>query len=419
MKNLSKNISLKLIALAGLTLFSNAGTPTLNIFAPYDILLLQPLVKLPQWQISVAYENLFRGCGMQADDEELCQDWRKCGNILQLYQDNQDALAAFKGSSFDSDIGQEGLIFPNDDGNILFTPYAKLKVDNVMISARYAWINGATFGLYIPVISAQLKDVCWRILRNDNRFESQLDVDIIAHLEQVGGLHLGNWKRSGLGDITAMFTWDRFYPQNKRWLRNVHGGLRGGLIFPTGTRKNDDILFGFAFVNDGSLGILGGATLELWWGRFVRFCIDGQFTQVFSSCKARRIKTDPAQTDLFFLTKVQSDKQIGFTQHYTIYLEAARFYRGLSAKIAYQYTKHNEDKLYLASSLYDAELANTAQYLQDWTMHDLVLLAKYETYVDIPTRIYLPEIMVFYKHGFNGKRAILGDTVGIQLGINF
>lgn len=401
---------------------AHAGTPALNLFTPYNILMLQPLVVLPELQVMVAYERMFNACGMQADDEETCQDWRKCVNPLQQYHDEQDAIAAFKGTDITRSAGQDTFLFSLDDDNGThgyYRPCGKLDIDNILLAARYAWSNGITFGLYLPVMHARLHNVTWTQKKIDTSFESQENFDLIALCEQASGMKLYGWERHGLGDLAALFTWDRFYPQGKPWLRNVHGGLRGGLLFPTGLKYNPDLLYGFAFGNGGSLGIVGGATLELWWGRFLRFMMDGEFTQIFGACQARRIKTDPAQTDLLFLVKVPTEQEIGFMQRYTLSLEATQFWRGLSFRAAYQYTRHNDDKLFLVTDHYDPILANTAEYLQEWTTHNLVLSAKYDWWMNRVDPRYYPSLTLLYKHGFNGKRAVLGDSLTVQFSVNF
>lgn len=406
----------------GIVICCQSATAPVNMFYPWDILLFQPLVTLPEFQCSAGYERLINSCGMQADDEELCQDWRKCVPILQMYQDEQNAVAALKGNDLASAMGQKTFLFAVDDDNGthgLFKPCGKLTVDNILLSARYAWCNGITFGLYLPVLHAELKDVSWRERTLGTTFESQLNVSLISELERIGHLHLGGWKRWGLGDLAALFTWDRFYFQNKPWLKNVHAGLRGGLLLPTGLKRDEDRLFAFAFGNDGGLGVVGGATLELWLAHCLRLCLDGEFTQVFGTCRSRRIKTDRGQTDLLFLVKAPAYKEIGFQQHYTMWLEAHQFYKGLSLRVAYQYTKHNEDKLFIGSDHWDPVIANSAESLQEWTMHNLVITSKYEFWQGRCNPRYWPTLMVFYKHGFNGKRAVLANTVGVQLSVNF
>lgn len=410
------------LLLVSIASYVTADMSPVNMFHPWDILLFQPLVFLPEFQCSVGYERLINACGMQADDEELCQDWRRCANVLQIYQDEQDAIAALKGNDLLSDMGQETFLFSLDDDNGthgIFKPCGKLTVDNILLSARYAWCNGVSFGLYLPVVQAELKDVQWIEQRFNTTFESQININLIRELERIGKINLFGWKRHGLGDLAALFTWDRFYYQNKPWLKNVHVGLRGGLIFPTGLKKNENDLFAFAFGNDGGLGIVGGATMELWFAHCLRFCLDGEFTQIFGDCRARRIKTDRAQTDLLFLVKTPAFKEIGFQQHYTLWLEAYQFYKGLSLRCAYQYTKHNEDKLFIGSDHWDPVVANSAESLQEWTMHNLIISTKYEFWQGRNNPRYWPTLMIFYKHGFNGKRAVLANTIGAQLSVNF
>ena len=73
-----------------------AGAPPLNLFNPYDVLLIPRLWPYTNWQINIADEVATHARSFQADDDDLCDSWRKRKDILQLWQDEQDALAAVK-----------------------------------------------------------------------------------------------------------------------------------------------------------------------------------------------------------------------------------------------------------------------------------------------------------------------------------
>ena len=389
-----------------------AGTPPTNLFNPYDVLLVPHEWPGTCWQFTVAVEEAYKIRAFLADDDQRCNTWRKCANVLQLWQDEQDALAAVKGDDFTTQLGEFAQLFNIDDDNGregLFVPTGKMHIQNFMFSARYALGSNGTFGIHLPVYRMELNHVRWG---------TDSTPELITALENIGNINLGSWKRTGVGDLAGIFYWYGDYPQAKAYLRNVRLSIRAGLTFPTGKRKDEDKLLAIPFGYDGSVGALGGAGIELWFCNSLHGGIDAEFLQVFGKMRNRRIKTDPAQTDLLFLTKVQTFKEPGFLQHYTLYAESAYLWRGLSGKLAYQYTKQHDDKLSLCSDHFDPIIANSAESLWEWSTHSFIVNLTYDFYTGQKT-VFKPFVSLFYKHGFNGKRALLADTITVAFSLSF
>lgn len=403
----------------------SAGTPPINLFNPYDTLMLPAHWPNSRFQFLVGYEGSFKAHAFQDDFEETGSTsfCKKRNNILQVYQDKQDALAAFKGFPATSKYGQFAQQFNiNDDngGYGLYIPCGDLHVNaNLMFTAAYHFTNQASLYAFLPVYDIALKNVRWKESPNIPFFENFLAGDLITQIEQIACLNLRGWHRTGIGDFTLLGRWFGDFIQARPLLRNVRLEARGGFIFPTGKKPDEDKLFAFPFGNGAGLGILFAAHLELWMGRYCTIGIDTEFMNLFGSTRARRIKIDPAQTDFLLLAKVPAFCAPGFTQHYTLYAEAARVWLGLSARIAYQYTLQNESKLYLCSNLYNPRVANSAEALQDWTNHSLVFQITYDGYHGQKDAKFKPYGSLFAKWGFNGRRAVLCDTIGIQFGVSY
>jgi len=392
------------------------GTPPLNLFNPYDVLLIPKRWPDTFLQIQAGYERVNHARAFQADDDEKCNMWRKRGDVLQVWQDEQNALAAVKGIS---DLGSFAPLFAIDDigtvGHI--TPRGKLEVNNIMLSAWYHMCGrNISFAAHLPIIDAQLKNVSW--CDNFPVPDGFTAHDYVEALQLLGNMNLCGWHRKGIGDLATLFYWFGDNPQPKKYLKNVRLALRGGLTFPTGKKAGERDMFAFPFGNDAGLGILGAGFIELWFTHHMRGCIDGEFLQLFGSTHPRRIKTDFAQTDLLLLTKIPSYREFGFTQHYTMFVEAAHFWRGLSGKLAYQYTKHQRDKVFVCSDHFSPLVINSAESLDEFTMHHIIVNLSYNFYKGIETRIK-PYLQLFYKHGFNGKRAILVDSFTAVLSWSF
>lgn len=386
-----------------------------NLFEPYDVL-IKP--QRPAWRgfdFLIGYEGAVHTSAFMDDCDLKCESAH--GNVLQLWQKKQDAIAAFKGFSPESAIGQQSQFFNFDDDNLThghFTPSGKLQSQNLLFAAQFRIPHNITLAAYIPYRVASLTDVRWCEDVNDVLFEDLISPNLITTIEQLGCLNLRGWKRHGPGDLMLQAEYYFHRPQAKPYLRNVGIELRGGLLIPTGLKEDINKLLAFSFGNDGGAGILAAVRLELWFIHYLRFAIDVELLHLFGNKHYRRVKTNPAQTDLLLLATAPVFKEPGLRQHYTLWADVIGFH-GFTARVAYQYTRNNEDKYFICAEGFNPSVVNNAESLQDWTAHQLVFSTGYTWYCEK----FNPSLSVFGKYAFNGKRAILADTVGLTFGIAF
>jgi hypothetical protein len=411
-KSMNKKI-LKSIFLLGVCVIG-ADTPPVNTLKPYDVILEPRRCEEKCIQNALIYESSFAERAFQADDDERCKKFRIQGNPLQLWQSHQNILASLQELGLDRSAAVQQLIVDGNEDTFLVTPYADFKAHSLLWATRFYINNHFNVGFFIPFYFLKLHNVRWHAVN--------IDQEVMEHylrdIEQAGNLDLFNgWERKGIGDCAALVSWYKEYPQYaKRWLRNVGWNLRAGLIFPTGKKQNENILLGTALGNDGGTGIIAGGRLDLQFGSQIHFGIDGEITHLFGDTRPRRIKTNAAETDLLLPTKVVAYKEFGFIQHYTLYLNFEHLFRCFTLQCAYQYTKHNDNKLYLCSNHFNPEVVNNAESLQEFTQHHGFFGIKYDPLDGCWNN---PSIMLFYKAGFNGKRAIITDSIGFEVAINF
>lgn len=86
--------------------------------------------------------------------------------------------------------------------------------------------------------------------------------------------------------------------------------------------------------------------------------------------------------------------------------------------VAYQHTRQHEDSIVLDKPIFDARTINEAESLQDWTTHSIVWKLDYD-FCAMDDHAVVPGVSLFAKYGFNGKRALLFDTLGVQLNLSF
>jgi len=316
--------------------------PPINIFRPSDRLLI-PLIPLgTSFQLTVGYEGSFHAKAFQ-DDCDACDNISNAGcttssqrpNVLQIYQDKQNFLAGLKGFESTCPIGQLSQLFNiNDENGLqgLFVPSGCFKVPlNLLISARYYLKYNLSLALHMQVLSMELTDVKWRRIGFNE--DDNIDANIINFVQDISGLNIGGWKKTGFGDIVLQGLWIQDFPQRKRLISNVQPQFRLGINIPTGLKQDENRILAFPFGNDGSWGIQlgGGLSLDSWYG--FRAGFDAEFLFLFGNTKDRRIKTECNQTDLLFLTKLPAFREFGLGQQFNVYFE--KFIYGLGFGVDY------------------------------------------------------------------------------------
>ncbi len=408
-----------------------SGVPPLNLFRPSDRFLMpEPLIDCWSSQFSIGYEGAFHARGFRDEGDDCLQadidastTIRKKTNVLQIYQCNQNALAALKGFDSAMQAGQLSQLFNIDDENGrqgLLRPKGCLRVPlNLLLSQRFYFNHGLSFELHLPILHMELKDVRWRPLHSSTTGEQRLEKDFVRHIRRIAGLDLCGWKRTGVGDLVAQMTWMQDFPQYKPAITNVRVQTRFGVNFPTGKVRDEDKVLAVPFGNDGAWGIQFAGGLDLTFCWTLRAGIDAEFLYLFPHTRCRRVQTACNQTDLLFLTKVSALREFGLGQQLNLYLESCHVWRGLSMKLNYQLLKRNEDRIDIGSDRLDPAMVNSSESLQDWTAHSLIVSARYDLWKDLPYESVLPSFIAWFKWGFNGKRAILTHTLGLQASVTF
>src|SRR5690606_2717844 len=96
----------------------------------------------------------------------------------------------------------------------------------------------------------ELYNVHWRSTNANTTLESRLETSLIETVQEVAGLDVCGWKRSGIGDLLAQARWMADFPQAKPVVTNVRAQARLGLSFPTGKKQDEDKILAFPFGND-------------------------------------------------------------------------------------------------------------------------------------------------------------------------
>ena len=413
------NFFIKLFVLLFSVIYCHGIYP-INFFYPDDHPFKLQRQDDRDWQFSIYGES-----SLTVDGRDICSNKT---NVLQIWNENQDALSMIRGFTPDSNIGKFSQKFNNISdngirGHLCFNAEANYKA--VFPIFRYYAPKNLTLSITVPFYWANIKNASYCDLTANQTFGDLLvKSEIIDNLDELifdlgDGLSISNWKKSGLGDIWVVVDWIRtFYQPRREVLKDVLLNIRAGLTLPTGLTQDIDQILSIPFGNDRSLGVIFGGEVQVtMWDLFV-IGVDAEFWHIFSSNRCYRIKTDINQTDFLLLAKTTARKDWGLTQRYDIWGELL-VGCGFSFELWYQYFKHNKDKYSFYQSDYVESIANTANSLKEWTAHNLIFLAKYngsEKYVDADA---VPQFAIFYRRPINGYRSIQASTIGISLSLEF
>ena len=404
-----------------------------NFFPPYD-----PALHLP----NAPECNPFRiGVNVEWGKGKHSRNLHgKKRNVLQVYDDDQSTLAMIEQPGPDLLADPDFIILRDtlrifgarDDGvrgHVLFlgrfeqldvTPHVRyvLPIDiagelaiSVALPFRYARVGDISF-----------KDLTLANGCQDDKTEELLTQsfdDLKNLVKKFGNLNLDPWNAHGLGDLAVTLDWSNNYPQDKDGLENVDLNAFVGFTAPTGLKKNEDRAFSMAFGHDGAWSIPFGIGLDL----DFKYCIAiggaAHFEYVFDDTKTRRLKTHESQTEFLLLNKGRATKEHGLLWKFYLYLQAYHFLGGLSAKAAYEYVKHDDDRLTPKSDNFNASVANSAKSLEEWNMHHFIFQLNYDCFKDCSSLCVKPQLSFFYKLPIYGKGIINPQTIGGQIAFNF
>lgn len=393
----------------------------MNLFEPYDTLIRPYYSAYKRLQIYATAEFGYSNFGKNCDGIRV--------NVLQIWNCDQDALAMLDGFDPDTPAGEKRIVLDADDNGV--RGHFKVTGDLDLLASwslnvRWFFHDTWSLGVYFPFYAMRLRNVCWRectqnFTDQDLRVKQLLTDNFFANVCTLGnGLDLQGWTRVGPGDITTLLEWYRDFPQRKRFLRNARLNWRFGFSLPTGFREDEDKILALPFGYDGAIAMPFGVGLDLCLSRYVNIGADVQLTHIFGNTRTRRIKTTSDQTELLLLEKLCAYKDYGMTQRFNIYVEFFKFLKGLSFLVGYQFKKHGDDTLSFPSNAFSAQIANSAEKLQEWSMHHMIVRANYDfvVHTDYATQVR-PQLEFFARLPFNGRRIAVTPTVGMLFSIDF
>lgn len=401
-------------------------SPT-NFFRPYEV-----DYQATDWK----HSNFRFGAAVEYGDTDECRDWdENKKNVLQIYNCHESSIAMLLGSPKGSRIDRlakslgvsSATVTANDDrGRFLVT--GEYKAWDLTFFGKYKLpINlDGTFELavYVPYRSKEFYNISWcdqtlDVLSSDKEFKDLVSSKIAAKAKELGCLDINEngLKQEGLGDISVILGWNQDFRQDKQYLKSVRINASVGVTIPTGEKRDVDQSLSLPLGNDGAWGIPASLGLDLDFVQNISAGLDLSLLGVFDKTGIYRMKTSTKQTDFLLLHKGEATRSQGVCWKFTLFAQAKKIVSGVSGMVSYHFVKHDEDRFHPKSYDFNKTIANSAQGLREWSAHSFVFRLGYDPFG--ARSAIKPHISLFYKLPVAGKRAILADTFGGQVGFEF
>lgn len=279
--------------------------------------------------------------------------------------------------------------------------------------------------LHVPVVRKQVNVLSMTNLTNTTNLPQLQDLLTDAQMPgmtdfmaKYGGLSAEKVTTSGLGDAAIMLSWRNWFRQDKELIRGVELFAQVGISLPTGKERDEDKAFSMALGGDGAFGVPIGLGLNVQFINTIRAGLNVDFLAYLDKTRERRLKTINAQSELFLLNKGKASRDAGLNWQFYLYLQSHHFLGGLSAKAAYQYLRHDADRLTPSDNGFSYDVVNTSNRLSEWYAHNFIFSLDYD-HNDAQDQLVVPHLGVFYKLPVGGKAVIAMQSVGVTMGASF
>lgn len=223
----------------------------------------------------------------------------------------------------------------------------------------------------------------------------------------------------GFGDVSLLLGWTNNY-QETEVLDYIDVTVKGGLLFPTGKPKNENLIFSIPFGYDKHFGF--PILLDFSFGvyEWLTFGFHGQALVFLNRCKEARIKTDFNQNGLIKLAKTRVNSEEGAIWALGAYTKADHLGPGLSFLLGYTYATQ-EKTIYCdaecpPSPIFNPEIVNSDEMLQGWNMSTIHFLFEYD-FTKEGMRVG-PRLGFLLNAVVGGRRIFKTNMIGAYLGID-
>ena len=232
------------------------------------------------------------------------------------------------------------------------------------------------------------------------------------------------YKKYHLGDITLMLGWIFNWEDPTDSLDSIRLAIKGGVLFPTGYKAEQNHPFGLSIGYNGHFGFPIRA--DLLFGMSSDVSLAAHFGIMFFKKETHdklRIKTNEKQNGFIKLAQAKVEEDKGTLIDAGVTLKLDHFFKGLSALSGYSYNYRDRDHYTVidgGGNCTDDNVADNDATLRSWDMHTLHFMAEYDfgTHLFFKKRRWQPRFGVFYEYPFDGKNIFTTPLTGRSIGTN-
>lgn len=236
---------------------------------------------------------------------------------------------------------------------------------------------------------------------------------ILAHYD----LSINPVKKTGIGDLTLMGGWTTNYEDTQE-IDYFDASFRGGVLFPTGKKKNVNEVFDFAFGYDGHYAI--PITFDAAVGWYDWLTMGGHFGAMPFVKRTRmvRMKTDCNQNGIITLAKGEAEVTPGTIWEVNAYFLADHVLCGFSLLLGYSFAQRSRDLINPCDrAIFDPLIVNSDGQFRGWKMHTVNLIADWDfSDYECP---WWPHIGAYGNFVVGGEHIFDTPMGGLEFGLNF
>lgn len=307
-------------------------------------------------------------------------------------------------------------------GKIKFS--GKFTASQAVIDWQQNFVNGFFAEVYIPFIKLEITDFTFTDLSNaSNSREANFskwknyEIKLKENLKSYG-ICLKDTKNTGLGDITLLGGFSYSYCDTE-YIDFIDATLKGGVLLPTGKKRNINDVFSLPTGYDGHFGAPVYFNSSL--GLYEWITIGGYFSAILFADRTEKIgmKTSREQNGFIKVTQGKADIHLGTIWTAGAFFKAEHFLNGgLSLTLAYRFDKQEKTTLMPCDlKTFNYKIVNSDILLDSWNMHTINFIIDY----DFSTQYCpnLPHVQLFIDIPVGGKRIFKTTMTGFTLGIDY
>lgn len=278
---------------------------------------------------------------------------------------------------------------------------------------------------HIPVRQIQITDITQRDLSplgcdngpNINTPEWQNFLALFPQILDQYNLSIAPFKHSGVGDLSILLGWTNNYEETQE-IDYVDTTFRIGALFPTGRKKNEDLVFDIANGYNGHYAIPISIDFAIGWYDWFTLGADFGVMTFFKKTRDIRLRTDCLQSGLITLTKAPARIDPGNIWEANVYMKADHVLCGFSVLLGYSFAMQEHFSIIPQDTIFfDPVIVNSDERFLGWKMHTINLLLDWDfaTY-ECPSH---PHVGVFGNFVVGGERIFNTHMGGFAVGIHF